>query len=212
MWWNAGGRAFHHIGGPAVNYAHGRLGTAPVPAQLRRPSMAGEGMSSRTRGQPAANPRRARAAPRPVAGGDHRRLHPHDAPSPNHPGRHRGLGRRDSTQRPLPSAADQLLARRTISRQRGAVTAAVSRSRGKGRAFPGFTRDRPVSPKAGRVPSTRSRGKRDVPGENGGWPRLPSGHSSGKSKSLVPVTSRSRRSSGDGSLIRNSTRSTKARP
>ena len=130
VWWNAGGRAFHHIGGPAVNYAHGRLGTAPVPAQLRRPSKVGERVSSRTRGQSAANPRRPRAAPRPVAGGDHRRLHPHDAPSPNHPGRHRGLGRRDSTQRPLPSAADQLLARRTISRQRAAVTAAVSRSRG----------------------------------------------------------------------------------
>jgi hypothetical protein len=57
-------------------------------------------------------PSQAPPAPPPVAGGDHPcTLMMHPRPS----GRHRGLGRRDSTQRPLPSAADQLLARQTIS-------------------------------------------------------------------------------------------------
>ena len=83
-------------------------------------------MSTRTRGQSAADPRRPRAAPRPVAGGDHRRLHPHDAPSPNHPAvtgvsgdgiRHRDRCRRQ----PISSWPGA-----RYRAQRGAVAAAVA--------------------------------------------------------------------------------------
>jgi hypothetical protein len=50
------GRAFHHIGGPAVNSRHGRLGTAPVPARLHRRSEVVRASALVRGGQSAADP------------------------------------------------------------------------------------------------------------------------------------------------------------
>ena len=83
LWCNGFGRSTT-ARRPAVNFAPGWLGTAPVQRSCVAPSDTAEGLSRRARDRSPCRPHRQRVAT-PVARNGNGSQHPHTTPSPDHP-------------------------------------------------------------------------------------------------------------------------------